>query len=357
MKKLNILFAIFCTLTLCSCMRAVEGLMKPEASGGPYEVYFVMPKGMENSALNDTLTQIYEYPMEWMPHFDPHFKVRHLTPENFANQVIRIVGNVVLVDIDASNASQPFITTEKDTYAKSQVIVKLHAKTQEDLAEFLPTIQDNLRNIFVGAELNRRINIYKKESNHTQSDRLMSMQNVSMLIPENVNKNGVGKTDKNFFWATDDGMARENHIVVYSIPYTDQNVFSLEGAVAVRDSVMKANIEGGSEGSFVTTNKNVILPEYKALNVGGKYVGELRGMWRVEDGPSKAGAFISHIRLDEINNRVVFAEGFIYAPSDDIQRLLIRNLEAALYTLKLPSDNMMSEVEINLSDTITTTIQ
>lgn len=113
MKKLNILFAIFCTLTLCSCMRAVEGLMKPEASGGPYEVYFVMPKGMENSALNDTLTQIYEYPMEWMPHFDPHFKVRHLTPENFVNQVIRIVGNVVLVDIDASNASLPFITTEK----------------------------------------------------------------------------------------------------------------------------------------------------------------------------------------------------------------------------------------------------
>ena len=62
-----------------------------------------------------------------------------------------------------------------------------------------------------------------------------------------------------------------------------------------------------------------------------------------------AGPFVCHIRLDEVNKRVVFAEGFCYAPNDN-QRLLIRNLEAALYTLKLPSDNMMSEIEITLDE-------
>ena len=159
MKKLNILFAIFCSLMLCGCMKSFEGMMKPEASGGPYEVYLVMPNEMKGSAVHDTLVQILEYPMECTPHGDSYFKTHHISPENFATQVIRIVGNVVLVDIDPSNASEPFITMEKDKYSKTQLIVKAHAKSEESLAEYLPTIQEKLRNIFVSVELNRRINI------------------------------------------------------------------------------------------------------------------------------------------------------------------------------------------------------
>lgn len=348
MKRLSILFAIICAVSLCGCKKTIDEMVKPEASGGPYEVYFVMPSELRGSALNDTLLEIFEYPMECTPNGDEYFKVHYLSPENFSKQVIRIVGNVVLIDVDPSNASEPFVTIEREKYAKTQVIVKMHAKTQESLAEYIPQIQEGLRQLFVNVELKRRIAIYEETSNHRQGDRLMKLQNVSMLIPESIYTPGVGKSDSTFFWVTDNGMAKESHLVVYSIPYTDQNVFSLEGAVAVRDSVMKANIEGGGEGSFMTTNKNVVLPEYKALNVGGKYIGELRGMWRMENG-LMAGPFVCHIRLDELNKRVVFAEGFCYAPNDG-KRLLIRNLEAALYTLKLPSDNMMSEIEISLGD-------
>lgn len=348
MKRLVFVLFLLSSLFFSSCKQSIKELVKPEASGGPYEVYFVMPSELRGTALNDTLLEIYEYPMECTPHGDEYFKVHYLSPDNFKKQVISIVGNVVLIDIDPSNASEPFVTIERDKYSKSQVIVKLHGKTMEDLAEYLPKMQEGLRRIFVNAELKRRIAVYEEESNHRQGDRLMELQNVSMLIPEAVHVPGVGAKDSNFFWVTDNGLAKESHLVVYSIPYTDQNVFSLEGAVSVRDSILGANIQGGIEGSYMSTNKKVITPEYKALNVGGKYIGELRGMWRMENG-LMAGPFVCHIRLDELNKRVVFAEGFCYAPNDN-QRLLIRNLEAALYTLKLPSDNMMSEIEITLDE-------
>ena len=109
---------------------------------------------------------------------------------------------------------------------------------------------------------------------------------------------------------------------------------------------MGANIEGSDSTQYMETNRNVVLPEYRALSIGGKYVGELRGMWRMHNG-MMAGPFICHIRLDEINRRVVFAEGFCYAPNDG-KRLLIRNLEASLYTLKLPSDQLIPEIEVTL---------
>ena len=49
------------------------------------------------------------------------------------------------------------------------------------------------------------------------------------------------------------------------------------------------------------------------------------------------GPFVSHIRLDEENQRVVVVEGFVYAPETN-KRNYIRRLEAALFTLRLPGE-------------------
>lgn len=329
-----------------SCSQdAAKNALVPEATGAPYDVYIVMPDNLKETPLNDSIHAIYEYPMECTPNGDEYFYVSTIHPDNFKRS-IRTLGNIVVVDVDPQNASEPYVAVERDKYARNQVVIKMHGRDAQSLADHIMTLQEGLRNIFVKAEMKRAVQKLEKDNALLQNDRLMKLQNVSMLIPYAIKKPGVGATDKNFFWVTDDYMDKQSHIVVYSVPYTDQNIFSLEGAVAVRDSVMKANIEGGTPDSYMTTNKYVVLPEYKALNLNGKYVGELRGMWRMENG-LMAGPFVCHMRLDEINKRVVFAEGFCYAPHDG-KRRLIRNLESSLYTLKLPSDNMMSEIEITM---------
>lgn len=359
MKK--IIFALCsATMMLCSCSKESSEVLMQEATGAPYDLHLILSEDLKpaygdgsngekvqinQTPLYDSLHAVFQYPMECTPNGDEYFYVVTILPENFKRS-IRTLGNIVLVNLDPDNASEPVITWERDKYARGQVIVKMYARDQQSLADYIMKLQEGLRNIFVKAEINRAIKKLEKDNAIQQEDRLMKMQNVSMLIPFAIKKAGAGSTDKNFFWVTDDYMDKQSHLVVYSVPYTDANIFTLEGAVAVRDSVMKANIPGGPEGSYMTTNKKIVLPEYKALNVGGKYVGELRGMWRMENG-LMAGPFVSHLRLDEINKRVVIAEGFVYAPNDG-KRRLIRNLEASIYTLKLPSDNMMSEIEITM---------
>ncbi len=341
------LLPLLALVLLCgSCKKNWQEAVMPDATGSPYDLYLVMDDGAKDSALGDTLRAIFEYPMECTPQGEPYFKIYYLTPDNFKSAVIRRVGNVVQVNIDPQNAAEPIMTLERDAYALGQVIVKLYARSIKDLAEYLPTYQENLRNLFVKAEIKRRTKLLTKEYGRKESERLTKLQNVVMQIPKELNVPGVGKSDSTFYWVTDDGARKRSDIVVYSIPYTDANVFSLEGAVAVRDSVMKANIEGGGVGSYMTTNRKIIQPEYQAISLNGKYVGELRGIWRMENG-LMAGPFVCHIRLDEFNQRVVFAEGFCYAPSDD-KRTLIRNLEAVLYTLRLPSDNVIPTIEITI---------
>jgi hypothetical protein len=53
------------------------------------------------------------------------------------------------------------------------------------------------------------------------------------------------------------------------------------------------------------------------------------------------GPFISHSRIDSINNRVIVVEAFVYAPSK-MKRSILRRLEASLYTLKMPTQKIQN---------------
>ncbi len=339
------LFALV-SLLMSSCQRGIKHVLRPDASGTPYDLYLVMKEGLKSTPLNDTLHAIFEHPMECTPNGDPYFHVRHLSPENYQSSVIRIVANVVMIDIDPSNASEPVITLDHDRYAIHQTIIRMHAKSAESLADYLPQMQDRLRQVFVKSELNRRMAVLKEENRHDQQERLQRLQDVSLCIPMVMNGTCHPGADSTFFWVSDNLATKQSHLVVYSVPYINNDIFTLKGAVAVRDSVLGANIRGTSEDECMETNQHVILPEYKGMLIDSQYVGELRGMWRMKNG-MMAGPFVCHMRLDEINKRVVFVEGFCYAPNES-KRLLIRNLEACLYTLRLPSDNVLPEVEVLL---------
>lgn len=343
-KHLLFLFALL-TLSLSSCKDSIQHALKPDASGSPYDLYIVMDEALKQTELNDTLHAIFEFPMEGTPNGDEYFRVRHLTPENFASQVIRIVANVAIIDIDPQNASEPVLSVDRDHYATDQVIVKMHAKNPESLAAYLSQAQEQLRAIYVKNELRRRVRILTAEHQHRQQDRLIKLQEASLFMPIAMDVPCKPAADSTFFWVTDNFQNKQSWVVAYSVPYTDPAIFTLDGAVAIRDSIMGANITGSDSTQYIETNQYVVKPEFKVISTQ-PYVGELRGMWRMHGG-MMAGPFICHLRLDEVNKRVVFVEGFCYAPNDG-KRILIRNLEAILYTLKLPSDNLLTEVEVTL---------
>ena len=63
------------------------------------------------------------------------------------------------------------------------------------------------------------------------------------------------------------------------------------------------------------------------------------------------GPFVSHSRVDEVNGRVVVAAAFIYAP-ESLKRDLMRRMEAALYTLQLPSEKEVNSLSYSLEEIV-----
>ena len=73
----------------------------------------------------------------------------------------------------------------------------------------------------------------------------------------------------------------------------------------------------------------------------GRYVQVVRGLWEMEN-DIMGGPFVSHSVVDEINNRVIVVEAFLYAPNRK-KGSMMRKLEASLFTLKLPADKFIEE--------------
>jgi hypothetical protein len=164
-------------------------------------------------------------------------------------------------------------------------------------------------------------------------DSLKNKFDILMNIPSDMK---FSRSKKDFFWTSNNAKTGRTDLVVYTFPYTDENTFTGEYLIAKRDSVMKINMPGTFPDSYMTTEKNLAEANYSAITVRGKYCGVLRGLWKMV-GDMMGGPFVSHIRLDEANNRVVVVEGFVYAPESN-KRNYIRRIESALYTLRLPGE-------------------
>jgi hypothetical protein len=140
---------------------------------------------------------------------------------------------------------------------------------------------------------------------------------------------------KDFYWISNQNTTVRQDIVIYSYPYTDKSTFSKDYILAKRDSVMKINLAGEFEGSYMGTEYKYDPPTFKEVLVNKAYSAEIRGLWKIKNGGAMGGPFVSHTRLDEINQRVINIEGFVFAPGEKKANAM-RQLEAIIYSAKLP---------------------
>ena len=159
--------------------------------------------------------------------------------------------------------------------------------------------------------------------------------------------NRIKETD-GALWIANASQDISRNIVIYSVPYSDVKQFDKDYLLQVRDSVVKSLIPGPVDGSYMATEYRYDPPRYRHTTMAsGKFATETRGLWRVE-GDLMGGPFVSHSRVDTLNNRVVVVEGFVYAPQKS-KRDLMRRLEGALYTLCLPGEQAR-ELKANIPE-------
>lgn len=340
MKKF-IIVALACIATLTSCKDS--GNLLPSVTGTIYENLVVMETPYWKGAPGDSVRRYLASDMECMPQIEPLFSLSHTNFNGFSS-ILKPVRNIFIADIDSTKYTQGKISYYKNQWAKPQAVVKVAAPNKAEFESLMHSYGKNIAQYFVQQEIERQIKFYEGYTNQKAFQTANQMFGIEINIPNDI----AQLTQKDdFLWVSDyKGQIRKD-IVIYSYPYTDAETFTQEYLLAKRDSIMKQHIQGSVEGSYMGTEYRHIPPQYKAINVRGEYCAEIRGLWRMMEGDAMGGPFISHTRLDAVNQRIITAEVFIYGAGQK-KRNALRQLEAVLYSIKLPQDiNSLPEIEVN----------
>ena len=321
-----------------------KSLLMPNASGLPYEMLVVMGDDQWERPLGRAVFNVLDTDVPGLPQSERSFRITRVNPSAFNSNMFRIMRNVIKVDIQ-NIYTQPKLKFARNVYAYPQMVMTLQAPDEASLAKYVEDNAQSILDFFTKAEMNREIENLREEHNLEVSRLAKEILGVDVWVPWTVNK---FKRGKDFLWASTNTGKKDMSIVLYSYPYTDKNTFTLDYFLNKRDSVMKVNIPGAFEGSYMSTQRDFVYVE--DATVQGKYAQVARGLWRVK-GDRMGGPFVSHSRVDEVNGRVIVAEAFIYAP-ESLKRDLMRRMEAALYTLQLPQADKVNSLAYDLEEIV-----
>lgn len=341
-KNFFYLLLVFVTVLVSACSGKSgnqtgggKSILMPPASGRPYELLVVINQDMWERPAGRALYNVLDKDVPGLPQSERSFRIMFTDPSNF-DSTLKLVRNIIIVQVDEKHFTQPKMSAAKDVYAAPQAILTIQAPTEASLGGFITENTNKIIDYFTTQEMNRQMQIL--ETNHSEfiSNKVKEMFDCDVWVSGELSS---FKEGEDFYWFGTNTATRDRNFVIYSYPYTAYDTFTKEYFTHKRDSVMRVNIPGAREGMYMETD--TLMTKVKGLNVQGQYALEARGLWRVK-ADMMGGPFVSHARVDTVNNRVVVAEVFVYSP-DTRKRDLIRQMEASLYTLRLPGEKVSQD--------------
>jgi len=337
--KIKLFVFLSFVLLLSGCSNGGSSL--PTVGGSKYEVLVVMDDSLWKAPAGRSLVTLLDRDMEGLPQAEAIMKIARCKQIDF-NDMLKPSRNILLTDISDKYKSPKVIYTQ-NKWAQPQSVVFIQAPNDSVFVSTIKSYGENILDFFVRTERERQIEFNKGSINKNAKDEIEKLFGIQIDIQQGINKS---TKKKDFYWITNNNATTRQDLVIYSYPYVDKKTFTKEFLLAKRDSVMKVNIPGEFKGSFMGTEYKYYPPIFKEIWVNEGYCAELRGLWKIKNGGAMGGPFYSHTRLDEINQRVITIEGFVFAPGVK-KRNAIRQLEAIIYSTKLPQEiNALKEVSV-----------
>lgn len=339
MNKIYWIPLLLLTVLLSGCKK---NLGFPTASGGAYEVLVVMDDKQWEAPCGRALFDVLDTDVPGLPQSERSFRISQTDPQHFS-QAMTIFRNIIKVNIDPKQFSTTRMRFTRDKFAKQQIFLNINSPSEEDFKEFCQKNSAQIVEFLTKTEMNRLIAELRTQYSQLVQDKTKEMFDCKFNAPKELKSYKKGE---NFLWFSNNAASGLSNICIYSYPYEGPETFTKEYVLGKRDSVMKVNLPGEKPNMYMKTD--TLLTQVKAINVHDSYAMEARGLWYMEN-DFMGGPFVSHSRVDTINNRVIVVEGFVYAP-EKLKRGLMRRMEGALYTLMLPQEVKMTEISTDVEE-------
>lgn len=223
---------------------------------------------------------------------------------------------------------------KEDLWADNQNVFYLLAQNRQDLIRKLNEQKANIENLAYQNEL--QTGSKKLFTAHLASDSFFHKH--TRAFGYAVRKPGsyrIAKSNQEITWLRKSSTTKEQDLGILLFSCSEDSVeFSAEALLNCRNKVLKREIPGPTEGSYMGYS-DVMEPVVHITEFEGYEAIEIRGWWDVKN-DWMGGPSILRVLKDSANRRYIFTEGFVYYPNEAKVKVL-RELELILNSLHIES--------------------
>ncbi len=300
------------------------GSLQPNVSGSTGEVVIVLDKDKWEGEMGDEIRDLLANPLDGLPQAEPIFDLVSVPAGSFGEYYITH-RNIIFFQTGDDKEKKASFQTNK--YASTQLIINIQGKNDDEVMEVLRENRKLIIDKINIAERDRWISYYKRSLNSISFNKLRNDHKIILHIPANY---ALDVSEKGFVWMSYETPTTTQSIIVHYFDYNGENYFNRDSIISIRNNMTKEKIKGPTEGTWMTIEDRAPV-EYSTFRFRDRNYAMLRGLWTLKNG-FMGGPFVTLVTKDEVNNRFVMVDGYVYAPNDD-KRELLRQVEAILYTV------------------------
>lgn len=328
MKRLfEFVFAALAVISLASCgVRGSKPLL-PNVSGKAGEVVIVADKAVWDGAVGATIKANLACECKFLPQSEPLYTLVNIVPSTFTN-LFKVHRNLILINVDSS-VTEPGVRFRNDVWARPQCVIQVSAVSAEAADQLLVDNMAKITAFIEQAERNRVISNAKLYEEVGIRPYVTEIFGGSPVFPSGYN---IKKGTRDFVWIAYETTYVYQDIFVYRYPAkAGADEFTREEIIAHRDSVLKANVPGMFDQTWMVTS-DFATPQVTYMRYQGREFAETRGFWEVHN-DFMGGPFVSHSFYSQDGRDVIVLEAFVYAPRYD-KRHYLRQVESLLYSFE-----------------------
>ena len=311
MKRYLLVFVL-----LFTCEQDNSSLL-PSSSGNLNVISAVLNDELWEGSVGEALKYSFSKSIYGLPQREPIFSLKHIPIHVFSGFVTK---GRTIIKVQKSNISKTSV--EYNKYATPQIVIQFSGPSSKEILKLIKRDANSLIPL-----INKREVIEKQR-------RIKKSLSKNLEIKNNLNINikypsvyRVAKSTDDFVWIRKDIKSGSLNLMIYEVSNKD---LSNRTYSQIRDSISKLYIPGPVEGTSMSIDDAYITGIKEGSFNDSQYT-EHRGLWEVRN-QFMAGPFIGYKFDDKKNDRQIYLDGFVYAPSVN-KRSYVFELESIIKSI------------------------
>lgn len=317
-----ILLILFMYLYGCN-MHQTNSKSRP--MGAPGELLLVIDNELRKSEVKSVIADFAEEEFPCIPQSEPTFKMTTITPNEFEGY-FKLYRNIIIVrQIRFPDKKIEYL---KNVWASHQQVLKLNVSQIKSFGSLFSGNRSQIYNFLYYGDINIMQKANVKGADVAIQQFIKNRYGLNMVLPKGFR---LVRDTLNFSWFRFDKLETIQSVVLHSFDMKDMKSLNTNDLVNLRDSICKTYIPGPYANSYMSTEKALPIVSNKLI-VNNTEVIEIRGLWKVK-GYFMGGPFVDYFVRDEKNQKLIWIEGFAYAPHKQNKSFYVRQIESILHSV------------------------